>query len=280
MPMPMQEAIAHLNQLPVIPTVLQEVIDSFNNPDLDSAELADKISKDQGLTAKVLKVANSSFYGLPRQVSSMREAVVVLGFNNIRSLVLSAGLLKAFPNAQSGSLFDRRAYWKRSFEVGVYAKALARHLRQDQEMAYMAGVFHDLGLLALDICLPEQFGAVLQQAGGNSTDLLAIEQTMLGFDHAMIGAEVSRRWNFPAPIEHAIRYCHFPEHMPLEKITAIVHVAASLVSGFAEGGSGPDVLGNLPQPMLDALNLDWAGLEPGLPSVEQVDAGISMLLAA
>lgn len=280
MQVPIHEVIAHLNQLPVIPTVLQEVIDSFNNPELDSAELADKISKDQGLTAKVLKVANSSFYGLSRQIGSMHEAVVVLGFNTVRSLVMSAGLVKIFPNVQGGTLFDRHEYWKRSFKVGVYAKALAKHSRQDQEMAYTAGVFHDLGLLALDVCLPEQFGSVLEYAASNNLNMLVAEQSMLGFDHAMIGAEVAKRWNFPAQIEHAVRYCHFPEHEPIEAVTAIVHVAVALVGGFTAGVSGERVLSEVPQQIQEKLGLDSAHIERYLPDAEEVEAGVSMLLSA
>ncbi|MEK7811142.1 MAG: HDOD domain-containing protein, partial [Pseudomonadota bacterium] len=92
-----QELIARLHQLPSLPVVVQEVIASFKDPGLDTPSLVEKISLDQGLSAKLLRVSNSSFYGLPRRIGSVQDAVVVLGFDVVRSLVLSAGISKIFP---------------------------------------------------------------------------------------------------------------------------------------------------------------------------------------
>lgn len=110
------QVIAKLHQLPAMPAVVQEVIASFTNDKLDSAVLADRIAQDQGLSAKVLRVSNSSFYGLPRKIGSIQDAVMVLGFNSVRSLALSAGFVHVFPPVP-GSPFNRQAYWKHSFRV-------------------------------------------------------------------------------------------------------------------------------------------------------------------
>jgi HD-like signal output (HDOD) protein len=156
-----EEVLAKLHQLPSMPAVIQEIMASFNNENLDSSALAEMIARDQGLSAKVLRVANSPFYGLPRTIASIQDAVVVMGFNAVRSLVLSAGFVHAFPPV-AGSHFDREAYWKRSFRVAGYAKALAQSLRQEPQMAFTAAMFHDIGQLVLDACIPEQFAQVLQ----------------------------------------------------------------------------------------------------------------------
>lgn len=268
------QIFAKLHQLPAMPAVVQEVMASFKNDKLDSAVLAGKIAQDQGLSARVLRVANSSFYGLPRKVGSVQDAVVVLGFNSVRSLVLSAGFVHAFPPAP-GSSFDRQAYWMRSFRVAAYTKALAECLRQGQQMAFTAGMFHDIGQLVLDVCIPEQFAGVLEWQKASRLDLAGVEQAELGFDHVSIGTEMARRWNFPPEIEHAIHYWRTPEHEPFEPVTGMVHVAALLESGL----NGGDLMACLPETLCDRLQITWKRIEACLPQPDQLDAGVDLILA-
>lgn len=268
------QILAKLHQLPTIPAVVQEVIASFKNANLDSAVLARKISQDQGLSAKVLRVANSTFYGLPRKVGSVQDAATVIGINCVRSLALSAGFTHAFPPAAHG-LFDRTAFWKRSFRVAGYAKALAQCLRQDQQTAFTAGMFHDIGELVLDVCIPEQFASMLERQKTSGLSLIEIEQSALGCDHALIGAEMAKRWNFPPEIEHAIRYWRTPEHEPFEPITGIVYAAVLLESGL----SGAELIAQLPAALRDHLKISWERIEACLPEPDQLDAGANLMLA-
>ena len=269
------EIFARLHQLPAMPVVVQEVMASFRNDNLDSAILAHKIAQDQGLSAKVLRVANSSFYGMPRKIGSIQDAVTVMGFNSVRSLVLSAGFVHAFPPV-SHSLFDRAAYWKRSFRVAHYAKALAQCMRQGQQTAFTAGMFYEIGQLVLDVCAPEQFANILQQQKTFGLDLVEVEQSQLGFDHIEVGAEMARRWNFPPEIEHVIRYWRTPEREPFEPVTGMVHVAALLESGL----SGEDLMAHLQDILRDRLKISWERIEGCLPELDQLDAMVNMMLVA
>lgn len=268
------DILSKLHQLPAIPAVVQEIISSFRNPDLDIPTLAHKIAQDQALSAKALRVANSSFYGLPRKVGSIHDAVVVVGFNAVRSLVLSAGFLHAFPPA-SGGQFDRRAYWERSFRVAVYAKELARCLRHDPQMAFTAGLFYDIGELVLDVCIQKQFTGMLEKQKTSGLELTEIERSELGCDHAEIGAEVVRRWNFPPAIEHAVRYWRTPEHEPFEPVTGIVHLAALLESGLG----GDALMDRLPATLRDHLEISLDRIEACLPDPAQLDAEARLILA-
>ena len=200
----MHEILDNLHQLPAIPAVVQELIQNFDNPALDSQHLAQKISQDQALVAKVLRVANSAFYGLPRQVGSTQEAVVVLGFSTVRSLVLSAGFIDAFSASTPTACVDREHYWQRSLVIATYARAVAKCLRQDSEMAFSAGLLHDIGIMVLDVCAHERFAVVWKNAQGDGDELIQAERAAFGFDHAELGAEVARRWKFP--LRH--RGCH------------------------------------------------------------------------
>lgn len=270
-----KDIIATLHRLPSLPLAVQAVIASFSDPDLDTALLGRKIAQDQGLSARVLRVANSPFYGLPRKVGSMQDAVVVLGFDAIRSLVMSVGMIQSFPPLP-GSAFDRKAYWWCSFRVAGYARALADCLRQGQPMAFTAGMFHDIGQLVLDVCIPEQFSGILEQQKTSGQNLIEIEQSVLGFDHALIGAEVARLWNFPPEIEHAIRCWRTPESEPFGPVTGIVHVAALLESGLR----GDDLMARLPAPLGERLQISWARIEASLPEPGDLDAAASLMLAA
>jgi HD-like signal output (HDOD) protein len=270
----LEEITAKLHRLPSLPLAVQEVIASFKNPDLDTVSLAHKMAKDQGLSARVLRVANSSFYGLPRKVGSMQDAVVVLGLDVIRSLVMSAGMVQGFPPLR-GSVFDRNAYWRRSFRVAGYTRALADCLRQGQPMAFTAGMFYDIGQLVLDACIPEQFSGILELQKASGQNLIEIEQSALGFDHAMIGAEVAKLWNFPPEIEHAIRCWRTPEDAPFGPITGMVHVAVLLESGLRGNG----LMAQLPVPLCERLQISWERIEARLPESGDLDAAANLMLA-
>lgn len=271
-----KEIIAKLRQLPSLPSIVQEVIASFSDADWDTALLAHKIAQDQGLSAKVLRVANSSFYGLPRKVGSIQDAVVVLGFDTVRSLVLSAGMAHAF-SPSPGSLFDRQAYWQRSFRVAAIAKALAKNFRQDQQLAFTAGTFYDIGQLVLDLCIPEHFSAMLVRHATTDLLLLEAERTELGFDHAEIGAEVIRLWNFPQEIERVVHYWRRPEQQEaFDPLVCLVHIAASLESG----ASGEDLIAGLSKTECGRMPMTWERIEACLPQPDQLEAAASLARAS
>ncbi|MCX7192478.1 MAG: HDOD domain-containing protein [Proteobacteria bacterium] len=261
-----KDLLARLHQLPSLPAIVQELIASFNDADLDTVLLANKIEHDQGLSARVLRVANSSFYGLSRKVGSVQDALVVLGFECVRSMALSAGMVHAFPSSPDSS-FDRQAYWQRSFRVAAIAKALSRELRQGKELAFTAGMFHDIGLLVLDLCIPQQFSKLLQQQADSGLSLIELERSELGFDHVEIGAELIRLWNFPSEIEQVVRYWRQPE-LQADPLAGIVHISVLAESGL----SGEALLMQLPKNLHEQMFVIWERIESSLPTPEQLEA--------
>ncbi len=262
-----------LHQLPIIPSVVRDVMSGFRDANAGSATMARKIEVDQGLSARVLRVANSSFYGLSREVGSIQDAVTVLGFDTIRSLVVSAGFTHAFP-ASDDNLFDRRAYWIRSFKVASYTEALARCLGGAQQLSFTSGLFHDVGQLVLSICIPEKFADILAQQKATGQALIEIEQAVLGFDHAEIGAEMAKRWKFPPGIEHAINFWHIPTHEPFEPISGMVFVAVSLESGL----NGEALIDSLPGILRDRLHISWERIVLALPRPDELDAVANLMM--
>ena len=262
-----------LHQLPAMPKVVQEVMASFRNDNVGSAALAHKIALDQGLSARVLRVANSSFYGLEREVESIQEAVTVLGFDTVRSLVVSAGFTRAFP-VSADNLFDRHEYWLHSFRVATYTETLARCLNGSNQLAFTCGMFHEVGQLVFSICIPEKFSEILALQKNSGSSLVEIERELLGFDHAEIGAEMARRWNFPPGIEHAIRYWRNPVREPFELTTGVVHVAVLLEGGMV----GQTLMDSLPERLGDRLQLSWERIKECMPEPEQLDVMANLML--
>lgn len=267
-----------LGQLPAMPTVVQEVINSFDDPNLEVDSLAQKIGHDQGLSTRVLRIANSSFYGLSRQVSSIHDAVVVLGFGNIRSLVLAAGFVHAFPQHGEG-LFDRKQFWRHSIQVAAAARVLAKYARVNAETAFTAGLLHDIGQVVLDACLYKAFDGVLQQLASKGGDLHALEREKLGFDHAMVGAEMAKRWNFPEAIQQAIRSHHEAVDPAAGALPALIHLANDLAEAQAEGVTTPDeLLLHIPVGLCAQFKLDAARLEACKDAIEGAISGAVVLL--
>lgn len=264
-----------LHQLPAMPLVVQEVMSSFRNVNAGSAELAHKIAFDQGLSARVLRVANSSFYGLQREVASIQEAVMVLGFDCIRSLVVSAGFMRAF-SATAEGLFDRHEFWLRSFRVATYTEAVANSLGEERQQAFTAGMFHDVGQLVFDVCVPDEFADLLRQQKATGRELIEVEHMVLGFDHAEIGGDMAKRWNFPPKIEHAIRHWRAPEREPFETLGAMVYIAVLLDSGLR----AEELMNRIPATLRDRLRLSWEKLEADMPQPEELDAVANLMVAA
>ena len=196
-----------------------------------------------------------------------------MGLAGVRSLVLSAGFVQAFSKAGDGAL-DRIEYWKRSFRVATYAQAVAKCLKLSPEVAFTAGMLHDIGQLVLDTCLPQQYAQVVAQAQADGCDLISAEEAAWGFNHDALGAEVARRWNFPPEIEHAIRDCHSPSIGELEPISAMVCMAVRL-----EQGESPANLVSLVSPAAQAqLGPNACHLIALLPDSAQMEDGMASLL--
>jgi len=259
--------LSKLHQLPSLPLVLQELIASFKNTNLDTISLAHTIEHDQGLSAKVLRIANSSFYGLPRKVGSIREAVTVLGFDTIRALVLSTGMAHAFQTSPD-SVFDRRTYWEKCFRVATISNALASKLPGGRNLAFTAGMFCEIGQLVLDICIPEQYSDLLKKQASSELTLFELEESELGFDHFDIGADIIKLWNFPVEIELLVRHWNKPElQTSSDPLACIVHIASSIESGMKD----EEQISKLSQIWCPQMPISWKQIEAALPSIEQLE---------
>ncbi|HNY31402.1 MAG TPA: HDOD domain-containing protein [Fibrobacteria bacterium] len=227
-----------LGQVPTLPAIVARVLEVLNNPN-SSAEMAARlIGKDLALSAKVLRLANSAFYGIPRSISSVDQAIVILGFQTVRSLVMSASVIKILGKGQ-GRL-DRRAVWRHSVATAlatrVVVRKLGRRLGLDVEAAFMAGLLHKIGVLILDGAESAEYSKVLSEASAEEAlPLPTIERLHLEIDHPAVGGMLADRWGLPEELRDPIAHHLNPIASKSQKeLAAVVQLASHLaeISGL------------------------------------------------
>lgn len=210
------EEILSCPSLPSLPAVAMRVVELTQDPGVSMRELAETIQVDQGLAAKVLRTVNSSFYGLPKQCASIEKALVMLGLRPVKSLALGFSLVECV-GAGDGEGFDYASYWRR----GLYAATSARFIAHRvcpalEEEAFVAGLFEDIGMIAMHRALGERYVAVLEKAGGRHDQLLRHEVADLEVQHAEVGAMLAQRWKLPDELVIPIQYHERPTAAPVE----------------------------------------------------------------
>lgn len=272
-----EQMLAKVKHLPPLSAAVAGVLASLERQDADVHEIAGKISLDQGMVTRVLRVANSAFYGFPSKVGTIHDAVVLLGLHNIRSLVVAAGLIRQFPPREHGR-FDYGLFWQHSIGAGVCARVLAGRLGKDAELAFTAGLLHDIGRLVVEVSSPEQSDAVLAHSIDHAVSLLEAERAVLGFDHTVIGFEITRLWKFPVAIQAAIRDHHRPK--PDSGFLAdLVHVGDVLCHALDFGNADNDSVPPLSADAWQRLGLRWEMIRESLPEIERQNASAKLMLS-
>ncbi|MHB1175525.1 MAG: HDOD domain-containing protein [Sulfuriferula sp.] len=224
----MNQVVKTIRGLPPLPEIVADLLSTMGEDDVDIDTLAEKLARDPALVATTLRLANSSFYGMSHRVSSVRESFAILGLKSMRTLVIAASVANGFiANHDLAGKIEKN--WHHSISVAVCAKALARQLHQDQELAFTAGLLHDIGILVLAIYFPIQNQAALTHRAMHDCTLFQAEQTILGIDHAMAGQALAEYWKLPQEIQLAIGGHHAPDQVEHCTLVSLVHVADAIV---------------------------------------------------
>jgi putative nucleotidyltransferase with HDIG domain len=222
----LDEVVRRIHDLPSLPAVVAELLTSMEQDDIDLHYLAGRIALDQALTAKTLRLANSSFYGMPSKVTSIQQAMSVLGLHSVRTLVTACGVIGAVPASASAAL-DFDAFWRHAIATAVWARALARHLRQSPDTAFTAGLLHNLGTLVLATRFPDEYAAVpAWRAGHADASEADAELAVFGVDHTQAGSALAAYWKFPQTIQDAIGHQHHANASGLALAVGLAHLLA------------------------------------------------------
>jgi len=228
--MNLRDFLKKVKDLPTISAVANEINVANKNDSLTAKSLGTIIARDPALTATVLKLANSAYYGMAQQITSTERAVTILGFDTIKNLALAIAVFHVFKN-QEGQLLDLKGLWYHSLGVGLAAKHLALHspmLACDKalpEQAFICGILHDIGKIAFAQNLPVEMAEILRQTRSGTIVQHEIEKTILGFNHQKAGQAMANAWNFPEEYQTVIRLHHAPSATAISdnpKVAALV----------------------------------------------------------
>jgi len=253
------DIVSHIHSLPAMPAVALELLQTLSGSDPDVDALASRIARDQAITARVLRVANSPFYGLQMRVGSIHDAIVVLGFSAVRSLVLTSAVVTTLPAGKCAG-FSADRFWRHVLGTAVAAQALARPLRRKPESLFIAGLLHDIGRLVMLSANPEGFARVIQIATERDCHLVDVEAEIFGCDHTAVGAAIAQHWNFPAEIVEALAFHHNPAQTAPGSLAAIIHYADGIAKALDLEGAENTQMARLQPAAIDALGLDWQTL--------------------
>ncbi|MGB9110369.1 MAG: HDOD domain-containing protein [Telluria sp.] len=250
-----EQLVQGVQDLPSLPAVVMELLSSIEQDNIDISVLAKKVSYDQALTAKTLRLANSSSLGLQVKVATIQQAITFLGFQATRNLITAAAVTGCFPNGLCPG-FNDKAFWRHSIATAACARSLARRLRFNQDVAFTAGLLHDIGRLALVTGDPQAYSEVIAWRDKTDCDWEEAERAVLGVDHVDAGIALAGHWNFSDTMRQAIAWHHAPETPGAGFLAAIVHVANAVVHALDLTGEEHELVPTLSSIAWDAMGLN------------------------
>lgn len=229
-----RELVQGVVRLVSLPEVCIRIGEMLDDPLVSAADLGQVISQDASLTARLLKIVNSAFYGFPSRIETVTRAITIIGMRELRGLVLAASVIEAFGHIPN-RLIDMSAFWRHSVYCGVVAQLLARscHVLHSERL-FVAGLLHDIGKLILANRLPGRMEEVQQLMLAESMPASLAERVVLGFDHATVGGALLEAWKMPTSLRESVAYHHSPEEAQGDALdVSLVHIA-NIMSGLAE----------------------------------------------
>lgn len=244
-----------IKELSTLPSVILRILEVMNNPMADARDVEKEIMEDPVITTKVLRVANSPFYGANRDVSSVHQAVVLMGFAEVQNVALSVSIFSRF--AGSTNMFDRKEFWEHCFATACAADALQHRVNAQTNDGFVAGLIHDIGRIILDQHFTDEFREAVALAEAEHIPLLEAEKKVIGATHCDIGYWVMDKWNLPTMLTDSALFHHSPFSCRESYVlTSIVHVADVISKAFGDYMQGDFIPSPKDESAFRLLNLD------------------------
>ena len=257
--------LGNMKEITSFPQFVVETLRKLDARDSSTSDVAMSLSRDEGLVIRTLKLANSAAYGISRDISSVTEAIAMLGYKNISNIVLSASVYSVMDKSLQGYALDRGQLWKHSLTVAYAARYIAQRFGKSiPEEAYVGGLLHDIGKVVLNDYVRFGYGIIVKLVEEKQIPFIEAETQVLGFDHAQVGAMLVEKWGLPEAYGYAVAYHHAPDSVPPEKrekfqpIADVVHTANTLCLMLGVG-IGADGLQNPMYPQV----FERLGIEDG-----------------
>lgn len=247
-------------ELASLPNIFFQISDSLKNPRSSAAYVAEVISKDVALSAKLLKMVNTPFYGFPSKIDTLSRAVTIVGTNQLTNLALGVSVIGAFSEIPD-EFFTLKEFWLHSVTVGITARLLAGKARlPGDEKYFVAGLLHDIGRLVMLKNHPKASTEVLRPAKVGRRALVNVERTVWGCTHSEIGGRLLKAWRLPAFLEVLVNFHHNPMESSMVKEAAVIHLADFITHSLGIGASGASLVPELNTNAWLELGLDTKDL--------------------
>jgi HD-like signal output (HDOD) protein len=256
-------------ELVSLPEIFYQIEAVINNPRSSAFQIAEVISKDPSLSAKLLRIVNSAFFGFPKQVDTISRAVAIVGSDQLQLLTLGTSVIALFRDIPS-ALMNMGWFWKHSLACGITARLIASYKNfLNIEQLFISGLLHDLGKLIIFKNHPREAAAALSQAGQSESFHYLMEQTFLGFDHLQVGLALAEKWKLPLSLQQAIGGHHDSLKYPPSVDAAVVSLADNLVNALGYGSSGEHLVAPGVVEVCEFLSLPAGFLEKLIPLINQ-----------
>ena len=228
--------------LPPFPVVVQRAIQLINDPKSSAQDVVDAIQFDQSITANVLKICNSAYFGVRRTIHSLREAVMMIGFNQLLEIILSQGSLALFAAPCKGYDLEQGGLWQHSVACALLTRIVSKRLGWEETPTHFtAGLLHDIGKVVLNKFVKNYFDEIKVRVHEEHLSFVDAEQEVLGINHAELGGRITAQWNFPESIVAAVRYHHAPASAPQDhQIVDLICLCdtIAMITGIGGGADG------------------------------------------
>jgi putative nucleotidyltransferase with HDIG domain len=274
------DELQNITDLPTLPTVFLKVMSMMRNPNIPMKEIATTLEADPAISVKLLRLINSSFYGLARKVDSVHQAIVLLGANTLKNVVISVSIFKSVGDQNEQTSFDRTAFWKHSIACGMVGRFLEDKLDLGRsEEGFIAGVIHDIGKIVLDRYFHPDLAAVMKAVDAENLTFHSAERKVLGITHTEIGAHLAEKWQLPEHLVAVIAQHHnIDPESEHAKLAAIVHLADITTRKFSFGSGGDDLIPKTDPSVWDVLDITEENLAEWNEDMEaEIDKSKEML---
>jgi HD-like signal output (HDOD) protein len=274
--MTLEALLQNPNALPTAPRVVEELISSFEKDDVALDEIARTLSLDPVLSAKLLRLANSAYYHVSRRVGNVEDAIRMLGFVTVRTLVISSGLVGGFKTVPG---LDLKRFWRYSLHTAVAGKWIAKKVGVNTDLAFTIGMMHAIGQLVMHAGMAAETQALDKTVGTYDGGRLLAEMTAFGYDYSQVGAELAVRWKFPDIFPDTIRSFSQPlASTPLSRMAAVMHLAVWKATSEESRLDADARAATLPSDVATALGLAPQELLDEMPSLADLSAGLEEMI--
>jgi len=276
------KALSAIGDIATLPEVTVKIIETVEDPRSTARDLHELIKCDPALSAKVLKVVNSAFYGLPGQIAGIDRAIVLLGLSAVKNLAIAASIARLFKGGKVSEHFDAKELWRHSVAVGLASRLIGKASGEvaNLDELFVAGLIHDLGILIERQAFPEKLGEVCDRNVAGEGSFVELEGRIVGADHQQFGEALTTKWRFPRHLRAVIGFHHHPQDLSpeLQRLGNLIHLADILCGSEELGFSQTTVGDEMTEELLEAVGLSVEQLtEIRDQLLDELDDALSML---